>query len=99
MGTVRIPSTPLHRASGPLPSLRVQKGSSQARQHAWVTIWYSSRATLVPTLSSESYRAVTPGFTSTLPSQKTVEHDRRQPSVRTLAKVAKALDVEVKDLF
>ena len=28
-----------------------------------------------------------------------VEHGRRQPSVRTLAKIARALDVEVKDLF
>jgi DNA-binding XRE family transcriptional regulator len=28
-----------------------------------------------------------------------IEHGRRQPSVRTLAKVAKALGAEVKDLF
>jgi DNA-binding XRE family transcriptional regulator len=28
-----------------------------------------------------------------------VEHGRRQTSVRTLAKIARALDVEVKDLF
>jgi transcriptional regulator with XRE-family HTH domain len=28
-----------------------------------------------------------------------IEHGRRQVQVRTLAKVAKALDVEVKDLF
>jgi transcriptional regulator with XRE-family HTH domain len=28
-----------------------------------------------------------------------IEHGRRQPSVRTLAKVAKALGVEAKDLF
>jgi DNA-binding XRE family transcriptional regulator len=28
-----------------------------------------------------------------------VEHGRRQPSMATLGKIAKALDVEVKDLF
>jgi transcriptional regulator with XRE-family HTH domain len=28
-----------------------------------------------------------------------VEHGRRQPSVRTLGKIARALGVEVKDLF
>jgi transcriptional regulator with XRE-family HTH domain len=28
-----------------------------------------------------------------------VEHARRQPSVRTLGKIARALSVEVKDLF
>jgi transcriptional regulator with XRE-family HTH domain len=28
-----------------------------------------------------------------------VEHGKRQPSVRTLGKIAKALDVEVKDFF
>jgi len=28
-----------------------------------------------------------------------VEHGRRQPSVRTLSKIARALGVEVKDLF
>jgi transcriptional regulator with XRE-family HTH domain len=28
-----------------------------------------------------------------------VEHGRRQPSVRTLGKIARALDVEAKDLF
>jgi transcriptional regulator with XRE-family HTH domain len=28
-----------------------------------------------------------------------IEHGKRQPSVRTLGKIAKALDVEVKDFF
>ncbi len=28
-----------------------------------------------------------------------LEHGRRQPSVRTLGKIARALDVEVKDFF
>jgi putative transcriptional regulator len=28
-----------------------------------------------------------------------IEHGRRQPTVRTLAKVAKALEVEVRDFF
>jgi transcriptional regulator with XRE-family HTH domain len=28
-----------------------------------------------------------------------IEHGKRQPSVRTLGKIARALDVEVKDFF
>jgi transcriptional regulator with XRE-family HTH domain len=28
-----------------------------------------------------------------------IEHSKRQPSVRTLGKIAQALDVEVKDFF
>jgi transcriptional regulator with XRE-family HTH domain len=38
-------------------------------------------------------------FRDALQRLYSVEHDKRQPSVRTLTKIARALGVEVKDFF